>query len=62
MTVLEPDDEGGYMDMIYNMKVYCKCNLFTQSMNIEIDDRQRFIGRSSILNVRSIVEASDEKR
>jgi hypothetical protein len=41
--------------MIYDMKVRCECNSFTQSMNFEFDDRQRFIGRTLILNVRFIV-------
>lgn len=52
----------GMWDIIYDMKVRCVCNSFTQSMNFEIDDRQRFIGRTLILNVHSIVEASDGRR
>lgn len=48
--------------MIYDMKVRCKCNSLTQWMNFEIDNRQRFIGRTLILNAHSIVEASDERR
>ena len=52
----------GIQDMIYDMKVCCKCNSFTQWMNSEIDNRQRFIGRTLILNVHAIVEASDERR